>query len=29
LVTMAVSYALFTAALVVARRNREREGAAY
>ena len=29
LATMAVSYALFTAALFVARRNREREGAAY
>jgi len=29
LATMAVSYVLFTAALVVARRNREREGAAY
>ncbi len=29
LATMAVSYALFTAALVVARRNREREGAVY
>jgi NADH-quinone oxidoreductase subunit H len=29
LVTMAVSYALFTAALFVSKRNREREGAAY
>ena len=29
LATMAVSYALFTAALFVARQNREREGAAY